>query len=174
MAPTPLQSVRLAGFALGVAATVFALAGWRVERGRPPAGTLVRVVAEAPGDLSVTGRAKVVAHDLAPGDSTSGTLVLANDRTSAADVHARAMGPAGETADALRIDVRSSGKSLYRGSLAGLANWTVPSVQVGPGLRARVHVRAWIPAAAPSSLAGQAVHVRLQFAAGHTGERGDR
>ena len=165
-----LKLLKLAAFGAGVVAAVIALSGWRIDRGRPPATTQVRVTAEGRGGLAIARHATVLEREIVPGRHAAAAVRVRNRGSSAVDVHVRALAPAGAAADTVRLALRAGRTRLYRGTVTGLANWTVTSARLPAGERARIAVSAWIPATAAAGLDGQSVPVTLQFDAGHTGE----
>ena len=153
MTVTPLKLMKLAAFGAGVAAALLALTGWRVERGpAPAAGTLVRVTAQARGGLAVARPGKCsIARSLR---AAMRPQPWAQEPGAGGDVHVRALAPAGAVGDTVRVAVRVGKTSLFRGSIAGLANWTVASARLEPGQRDRdrgesLDSRRWPPSRSP-------------------------
>lgn len=136
-------------------------------------GTDLAEVFSAGPRATAAGSAELVAGDLAPGQTVTGSLVLSNDGGSpgrfwlGSDTSAGTSAPArSDFGDALRVvvtEVGGAGRSLYQGTLAGLS--AVDLGTFAPRTVHRYRVAVTLPRQVAASVADSSVSVRLRWTA---------
>lgn len=168
-----IAPIRTAGIATGLALAAVLVLAFRVPASGQTLGAGVRIAAAAPGELHVPDRgAFLAAGQLTPGGrSVRAALPVRNVTRGPVDVRLRARGGGRELDRGLYVELRSGGRRLASGPLAGLRRWSRP-VRVERGGERTVHARAWIAPGADGT-AGRRVALDLELDARLAG-RSDR
>jgi hypothetical protein len=158
-----IAPIRTAGIATGLAlAALFVLAFW-VPASSQSLGAGVRMEAVAPGEVHVPStHAFLRAGGLEPGGkSARAALPVTNVTRGPLDVRLRARASSHDLDRALHVQLRSGGRTLASGSLAGLRDWT-RSLHLARAEERVVRVRAWIPPGADDTI-GRRVAVNIEL-----------
>ena len=138
--------VTAAGFLLGGALAVAAVAGWRVPAGDRSVGADVVVVASSGRALELPAGNVVQANSLHAGKSATGRLAVRNASRAPLAVRLRARSEPRSLDRMLHVELRDGATRLYRGPLGRLRRPTAARFLLAGGEERSVRVRAWLPA----------------------------
>jgi hypothetical protein len=162
----PGRVAGVAGFLLGALVIIVALAGWRLPRGAGYAGSDVYLIAQPTGELAVAPTGSVLStRDLSPGEHASGGFGIVNQTGKKLAVQLRVLPDSTALDGLLRIEVRADGRPLFSGQLGSLRRWTSRSAMLPVRAHARLTLRIWFPATAPSGWQGQVETVPIELRA---------
>jgi len=165
---------RTAGLLIGLGAVTVALLSWQVSRPGTP-GMDLTMVATPSVPLSVSPQQGFLnASDMRAGTKSGAAhsrFTVRNDGKRAAHISLRAAGASPEVARVLQVSVTSSGYVMYRGSVAGLRNWSTPRGFLPGGREHPLDVRVWLPDSARRASQRQIEDISLQLLAIAAGPR---
>jgi hypothetical protein len=141
--------LRIAGLATGLVLAAGLLLSWRVPASNGRLGADVRLIALAPGELTVAPNDFFLsARDIKPGDAPrSGILRIRNITTGPVDVRVTALPSDRVLARTAHMELSSGGRVLANGSIADLRGGSRP-LRIPLGGAARLRARVWIPRSA--------------------------
>jgi len=141
--------LRIAGLVAGIILAASFLLAWRVPASSGRLGADMRLVALVPGELTATPKDFFLsARAMKPGDPPkTGVLLVRNITTGAADVRVKALPSDPTLARAARMELRSGGRVLARGSVAALRTPSRP-MHIPLGKAVKLEARVWIPRSA--------------------------
>jgi hypothetical protein len=157
---TPIRTV---GIASGLALAALLVLAFRVPASSELLGAGVRFTAMAPGEVHVPRTDTFLqVGKLTPGGKPArAALPLTNVTRGPLDVRVRAQMTTHDLDRAVRVELRTGGRVLSSGTLAGLRRWTPPLRLERAGERT-IRVRAWIPAGTEDTV-GRRVGVKLEL-----------
>lgn len=159
---------RWAGFLFGIGLALAALAGARVSTGTHEVPAHVSLVAEPSVTLGVTpvGRELLSERLLVPGQApVSGLVELSNYTGRTLVLRPRLRSLRGELPAALRVEVTSGGRNLYKGALGDLR----AELPLHARAKQRVRFRISAPESAARSVQGRVVELSLRWATAKAG-----
>jgi hypothetical protein len=138
--------LRIAGLAAGFILAASLILFLRVPASDGRLGADVRVVALVPGELTASPTSFFLsARELKPGSpAQTGTLRIRNITTGAVDVRVKALPSDRVLASVAHLELRSRGRLLASGSIAGLRRASRP-LRIPLGKMGRLRARVWIP-----------------------------
>lgn len=150
---------------LGVLLAAGFVAAGSVPAGERPLRAAATIDVSATGGLAVAPQGRVLrTRSLAPGGpAASARLVLLNQTSAAASVLVRAGGPAGDLDQQLRLQLRIGNARPLNTSLGQLRRWRALAGPLASQRRARVLVRARIPAGVDRGWEARRASVALEF-----------
>ena len=160
-----IRWLRRCAFAAGVAAAIAVLVAGRVPARGGALGLDVALATGPTGELAVAPSGTVASADgLAPGaGSLSATVSLLNQTDARLVVHVRALPSVADARNALRVELSGAHGTVYSGTLARLASFTRGGVVIAPHAIGRLHIRAWLPPAAPGGWQGRSEKLTLGY-----------
>ena len=152
------------GFVLGVSLAISAVLGWRIPRGTGRLGADVAVAFLQTGTLQQSSVTPLInANDLQPGGAAAaGTVDVRNSSASTLTVRVKAEPSITDLDPLLWIDVRTSGRSLYRGTLGELRDGS-RAFTISPLQTRTIEVRTWLPTDASTGYDGRIDEINLTF-----------
>lgn len=143
------RTAKALGFLAGLVLAAVLLLQWRIEPAQTsPPGASLELAAEVPGELGgPTREPALVALDLQPGGrGATGSVSIRNESGRALQIGVRIAGEADRLDELLALKVSARSAELARGRLSRLRDATGPTLVLDPRARAKLDVRAWLPA----------------------------
>lgn len=152
------------GFVLGVSLAISAIIGWRLPRGTGRLGADVAVAFLQTGTLQLSTATPLInASDLRPGGAAAnGTVDVRNSSGSTLAVRVKAEPSIADLDSLLWIDVRASGRRVYRGTLGDLRGGS-KAFTISPLQTRTLLVRTWLPTDVTNGYDGRIDEVNLTF-----------
>ena len=176
MTPKAKIFSRLVGGAIGLAvAAGFVVAGLMPASEAALGGARLTIRAEPTAELAVNPAGRFLsASSLEPGPARAGVTAETTITNQTADLRAvrvKAVGPPGRLGDLVRVVVGAHGRTLIRGSLRRLRNWSEHPFALDPGASAELQVRVWLPRSASDVYAARTAELTLALASRPAGAR---
>jgi hypothetical protein len=161
----------IVGASAGVVAAVAVLAGARVAGGNGVAGADVVFAANPVGELGVrpVGPFASGVGLMPDGRSISGRVTVANQTGRLLIVRVRALPNTKELNSVLRVQLRAGTRTLYAGSLEGLAQRGTAPFELARGQSRSLRLRAWLPSSLRHGFGGRTDAITFDWHVRHLG-----
>jgi hypothetical protein len=163
-----LARTRRIAFLAGLGLAVLLIAGWRTSGHDALPGLELNVLVNPTGAIEVRPAGQVAAErDLRPGgDPAAGRFTIRNQTGQRLRLRLRTELAPQPVQRLVVLRLRSAGgRTLFRGSLSELRRWQRTGLELAPGQRRRVQLRAWLPDSVERGYEARKLDVALHLGA---------
>ena len=159
------SAAKVAAVTLGLLAPFAVAHAHRMAPGTGELGLDVELSTSTSGELHVEPNGRVaVASGLVPGGrSAEGRVAVRNQTAAHLGLAPLVTGTPGDADGAIWITISRGDRTVVRAPLSDLRRARRPAFVLAPHARARLRVRAWIPAGAPPGWKGRIANVPITW-----------